>query len=464
MRPVLANLGFILQIAGLLMIIPILASFYFNETQSLISFFITAIVFFGTGFLMNAFSVREKLNFISSCILLTSVFFLLGLIGSIPYLYTNVFGDTTFLSRFSDSYFESISGYTTTGLTMLKDVDNLPKSMILYRALTQLIGGIGIVFILLAFFYPTNELTKLGRVLGLEKITEGIKKVFTHVLFVYVIYALIFIFVLYLFFGDFLNSISLAFTTISTGGFSPVTNFSNLIINGSNWLIAFMLILGATNFMIHYKLFRGRFKHIFKAEFVAFLIIILLAFIGISMLSGLDISTSFFHTVSASTNSGFSFMNLQALNEQTKLIMIFIMLVGGMTISTAGGIKILRLLIFLKSIPWVLRKLIFNRKEPLELEGREFSDKDVLTHLIVPFITVFVLFVSTWVFTLYGYSFTDSLFDTTSAMSTTGYTTGIITTNLPVELKWWTVVLMVLGRIEIIPFLVTLTSIKPRKK
>lgn len=454
MRPVLANLGFVLQIAGMLMVLPILLGFYYNETQPLISFFITALVFFGSGFLFNVFSERTELNFKSSCILITVVFFLLGLIGSIPYLYNNVFHDSV-TSQFTDSFFESISGYTTTGLTFITNIDSLPKSLIFYHGLTQWIGGIGIVFILLAFFYPSGSIIELVRVLGFEKIKEGIKRVLTHVLFIYTVYVLVFISILY-FLGlkDVLISVSLLFSTIATGGFSPVTNFSELLVNNRIWVLSLVMIIGAMNFFIHDKLIRGKVRKIFTKELIMFILVILFSWLLVSAISGLGFISSLFHVISASTTTGFNFISFSGLNESTKLIFVLLMLIGGMSLSTAGGVKILRLLLFFKSVPWIIKKLLLDKREPLILGDTTFHDKDVFVHLLIPLIAISILFVSAFVFSLNGFSFSDSLFETTSAFSTTGLSVGLTTASLPVALKWWLTLLMVIGRVEIIPFLV----------
>ncbi|MCK5332883.1 MAG: hypothetical protein KAJ24_00070, partial [Candidatus Aenigmarchaeota archaeon] len=167
MRPVLANMGLVLQIAGILVAFPIMMGFLYNETQAIIALFITGFTFFSTGFILNALSIRQWLDFHQSCILLTGTFFVLGFIGSIPYFCLNVFNDTSISARFVNSFFESISGYTTTGFTLITNIDALPRSIVFYRSFTHLVGGLGIVLIMLAFFYRGKTLEHLTKVINL---------------------------------------------------------------------------------------------------------------------------------------------------------------------------------------------------------------------------------------------------------------------------------------------------------
>jgi len=152
MKTLLANMGFVLQISGIFLLIPIIASFIFNETLATIALFITATGFLALGFILNALCEKKELSFKQSCTLIVLVFVTLSLIGAIPYFYINT-SDVSMLQKVTDSIFESTSGFTTTGYSEIPDVSTLPQSIILYRSLTQFIGGVGIVLVLIAFFY-----------------------------------------------------------------------------------------------------------------------------------------------------------------------------------------------------------------------------------------------------------------------------------------------------------------------
>ena len=163
-KRLLANLGFLLQIAGLLTIFPICIALIFNETQAVISLFLACVVFLGAGFLSNALCERKYLDFKGSNFLFIATFIVLPLIGALPYFYLDLnpepaiklFGSSNIIDTFTNSLFESVSGFTTTGFSFIPTPETLPISIRIYRSLTELMGGVGIVFLLLAFLNPRN--------------------------------------------------------------------------------------------------------------------------------------------------------------------------------------------------------------------------------------------------------------------------------------------------------------------
>ena len=485
MRPVIANLGFVSQAAGLLMILPIISAFYYDyaEVRPLISFFIASFSFFAAGFLFNALSIRAEMSLKHSCQLIALAFFLLALIGSIPYLYIGVFRHENPLTQLSHCFFESMSGYTSTGLTVITNISDLPKSLILYRGLSQWIGGIGIVFLLLAFFFPSESMsiTSLGRTIGLDltkarslaKINEELKRVMLHVILIYFVYMLVFgaaTYLLLAFFtpilsrADIVTPTSLMFAAFATGGFSPVTDFLGIVNKPIIFLLIAAMMIGGVNFIIHDRIFSGRFKEALTREFILYIILILIFGFLISYVAKLDYTTSFFNVVSASTTTGYCTLDMEKLGESTKLLFTTIMLIGGMSLSTTAGIKILRLMFIFKAIPWTIRRLAFGLTEPLKLEGKELGEPEVFVHLLLPLISIALILVSAFVFTLYKFDLVNSLFEVTSAYSGTGLSVGIVKADLALGLKWLLVPLMLIGRIEVVVFLVALTRAPKAQK
>jgi len=457
MKPVLANLGFILQINGLLTVIPVMIAFYFNESPALESFFVTVVVCLIAGFLLNALCERKELDFRYSCMLLTITYLLVGLVGCIPYVYLNIFATEDPVSLFTNAYFESISGYTTTGFSVIADVDVLPKSILFYRSMTQWIGGIGIIFILLAFFYPSEEITHFIKTVGIERIGRSLKTLLAFILLVYTVYLTIFTLVLcFTFIADPVKAVSLVFSSLTTGGFSPLKDPSKLADYQVGFILVILMIAGALNFRTHYWVLNRQFRRAFTKEFRLFLVIITLAAIAMYWLTGLDPYNVLFHTVSASSTTGFQFIDLARLGINAKLVLILLMLIGGCTFSTAGGIKVLRLIIFLKAIPWLVKRAVSKKVEPFKLEGTIMGDIDVLFSLTIPVLALALVSISVPIFYLNGYSLIDSLFEVTSAFATAGLSAGIVSISLPLGLKWLLVILMVLGRIEVVPLLITL--------
>lgn len=464
MRPVLANLGFVLQLGGIFTIIPIIIAFIYNEINALVSLLLTGFSFFAIGFIMNMFSIREDLDFRSSCTLLTATFFLLSFVGSIPYFYLNIFNDDNLFLRLTNNYFESVSGYTTTGLTLIENPDLIPRSIIFYRSMTHLIGGLGIVFILLTFFYKGTAVRALSRLTNLARVTNEFKKSFIRVLEIYSIYIIIFtILFLILGAGDIVNASGFVFGTLMTGGFSP-TEMVNISIFPFNIVFIILMIFGATSFFVHYRIIRGQLKRAITQEFLIFIILILFVSIFLTIFYKIDPMTSLFNVASASTTSGFYTINMTKMEESLKVVFVILMLIGGMGFSTAGGLKIFRLIMYIKSIPWAIRKFITKHYSKIYFDNRKFVFGDIVFALIYLLFTITLILISAFIFNIHGFGFVDSLFETTSAFATVGLSVGITSLKLMPLLKWLLIILMVFGRIEIIPFFVALSSLKSRRK
>jgi len=448
MKALIANLGFIFQIAGLLMVIPIVTAHYYSEQEPMIAFLITSLSFFSAGFLMNALSERKELDYKTSCLLVLLTFVLISLLGTIPYFYLKIFNSQNILEDFINSYFESVSGFTTTGLTFL-DSKDLPKSLVLYRSLTQWIGGIGIVYLILAFFYEESIANGIAEAIGIKKFLTKIKSSIIEVLFIYSFYTLFFFSVLY-FLGikDFVTNISLVFSGLSTGGFMPSVDANPQIIIS---LIAIMII-GATSFEIHHALIFRKWHRIKFSEILTFLILIIIATLAFYYLYPSDIISSLFKTVSATTTTGFAFESIGNIPETLKLIFIALMFIGGCTFSTSGGIKVYRLIFLFKSIEIAV-------KEKLGMENKE-DTKEALISLLTISLSILIVFISAFIFTLHDYPFVDSLFQCVSAYSTSGLSLNL---NLNATLKSILIALMIVGRVEIFTFLVAISKYKQSK-
>jgi trk system potassium uptake protein TrkH len=460
MRALLANMGFVLQISGIFMVFPIILSFIDNEIVATVGLFITATIFLILGFLFNAFCERRTLSYKSSCGLIVLVFVFLSLIGSIPYMYIN-FSNGNIIQNISDSVFESASGYTTTGFSVMPNLSALPKSIIFYRALTQFIGGVGIVLVMLSFFYPEAKLQDFARGMGFSK-DQKIKKTFLLIIITYCAYtAIMLILSLLLGYHDVVNAISFLFSAISTGGFAPVNDITSVATAfPMNAILVITMIFGAANFFVIAGLFKGRLKSFITSETSVFLVIAVFA-IGVAvMFFGLSTADAIFHIISAMSTTGFSYLSVVNFSEGFKFFLIFLMLIGGASFSTAGGIKIYRFVLIFKASQKAVYESITGREFPIKLFGREYTNSAVNQAGVVVFLMIGVVFLSAFVVSSYGYPLVNALFETTSAAATTGLSVGIITPSLNVELKWLFVILMILGRIEILPVLIIFSKIK----
>ncbi|MEM0333157.1 MAG: potassium transporter TrkG, partial [Candidatus Aenigmatarchaeota archaeon] len=252
--------------------------------------------------------------------------------------------------------------------------------------------------------------------------------------------------------------ISIVFSGLSTGGFSPVKNLQLFGSNALNLIVAVM-ITGGISFYIHHSIFFKKFSNLKSEELLIFLIIIFLFSILFFIYSGLDYFTSLFHVTSATTATGFSFLDLNNLQQPLKVLLMMLMFIGGSSFSTSGGIKIYRILIFFKSIGYTIRKKL-GYEDKLLVEGREVSDNEILLHLINVFLSIILVFICSFIFSLYGHNFLDSVFECVSAFSNAGLSTGIVSIHLNFIEKLLLILLMGIGRVEAIVFFIAIFRVK----
>lgn len=465
MRPVLANMGLVMQLAGILIALPIGMGFMYNESQAIISLFITSFAFFFFGFFLNTMSVREDLDFKQSCVLLTGVFFVFGIIGAIPYIWLNAFNDADIGSRMLNSFFESVSGFTTTGFSLIQDPGVLPRSLMFYRSFTHLIGGLGIVFLLLAFFYTGSTLENMSRVMNFVRVTDNIKKSLVLILIVYTFYIILFSGIFYLMgLKNMADTISVVLSSLMTGGFSPVTDFSPYSTHSAGILVMVIMIFGATSFIMHYRLLTGNLRKVLTKEFIVFLGISFLGAIVLMVLYPLDFYTTLFHVLSASSGTGFSTIDFSRMPEKPKTVYILLMLIGGMSFSTAGGIKILRLMLFFKSICFSMRTEEGKDEDGITIDGIKYPKNTVISNLTLIIVSLAFVLGFGVLFWFSGFGLVDSMFEVTSAFGTVGLSAGIATKALAAHLKIALIILMIAGRVEALPFLVAFSEIKQLRR
>lgn len=454
MKSVLPNLGFVLQTTGLATLLAAPVAAIYSEQVPLISILTTALAFLVTGFLLNAFSRRRTLDFRLSCLMVIMAYSLIGVLGAVPYVYTNAFSDAAIGDRLVNGIFESISGYTTTGFTVATSLDSLPRSIVFYRALTQWIGGINIVFIFLFFFYSNRTAEEVGRAVGLNHVTATMRKSYLRVVLIYTLYTILFVGVFFaLGLRDPVNTISLVFSGLSTGGFLPVNDLSGLSPPVYGGFIVLM-VAGATSFSIHYGFFSRKFEKIMIIEFLAMITFITVAF-GITVGTGPSPLEVLFHVTSASSTTGFSFINFESMNESAKILFVILMFAGGSAFSTAGGVKMIRVLVFFAAIPWAIKSVIKGQLEQFTFQGKEFRPADILSWWLILLLGGFSIVLFSLILSFNGYPFLNSIFEITSALSNTGLSTGIAS-GVPDGLKILFMLAMVLGRVEIITVLIAL--------
>ena len=459
---ILANLGFLLQTAGLLSVIPIAVGFIFNENQPLISLFITCIAFLGVGFLLNALCERKDLDFKSSSALLLSAFLILPLIGSIPYLYMDPFNSANPMDLFTNSYFESVSGFTTTGFSFIANTDTLPRCLLVFRSLTELMGGVGVVFLVLAFFQSKRGMPKLGGALGIDNLARNLKRMFFFVLAIYGIYIAVFTALFYLAGYRDLVVTGTFVVDMITGGFSPnPAQFQQYLFFVPQILMILLMFLGSVNFAFNYHLLTGKIKKILSLEVGVFLAIILAASITLVFAANIGFLDSVFHVVSMASSTGVSYVDISAFNSNAIAILITVMAVGGCAFSMAGGIKVSRLLTFGEAASQKLNIDIHQSNQENHEKAGNSADAFSAVASILLFVVLLVVFAL--LFSTIGVSFSDALFEVGSALSTTGASMGATTVAMPLAYKWLMIAAMTIGRVEFLTILIVLVPLSVKK-
>jgi len=460
------NLGLILQFNGLLYTVPAVFAILTAEEPQAVGILLGAFISLGLGFIFSNIKGEEKLDYGSLSILVVISFLMLGAIGSIPYLYLHqqLFPDQDIITKIVSSYFESISAITTTGLTVFGDPAVLPRSLIFYRAITQWFGGIGIVFFILLFLNTPNAYSRaLDAFGGFARLASSSRGTFLHVMRIYGMYTGLFMLLLAtLGFMDPFAAVIISLTGISTGGMTHTANLGNELTPTAFWLVIMLMIVGATSFPIHERLWRKKAGGTFSTEFKLFLLYLAVVSLLAIMLANTqnlsDIGGLAFHIVSAASTTGFQIGQLVTLNPVARLIIALVMFVGGCSFSTAGGIKFIRMLVAFKSIPWLVKNNVLPSSAVtlVKIGKNVFFEKEIAYVMLTIFIGTSTILVGSAVLTLTGSSFLNSLFESISAFSSTGLSTGITSMTMPDFAKIVLVFEMIVGRVEIIPVLITI--------
>ena len=504
-KPVLGNLGILLQFSGILLVVPAFLGTTLGESSSIVGIFFAVVGLSFAGFFLTNIGEKGPMNLKQASIFIVSGFILLSLFGSIPYIYINPFGSNTGgVVLFVNSFFESASGFTTGGLSIISDPDSLPVSLNFYHSYTQWVGGLSFVYLVMILFFPERKLSAMKSVLGGGLLR--VRELLITIVGIFTAYTLILI-LMFIFLGQTgtLDAISLAFATITGGGFLPLSNIITPEHPERLAILTVGMILSALPFAFHYHIFSRKgllTRKTISIEVTVFLIMITAAIPIFYLLSQgkADIYSSIFHIISGSTTTGFQYLNIQSLPYTAKILLTLMMLVGGTAFSTAGGIKVGRFILLYqeltksskaknrgtttttspetytsssissttnpyRSTEFMTRLQDEHRKSNLEglVEQQARALKRISSILskkvIREILTVIALYVIVALITGSVLSFLtnsrleDAMFEAVSAISTTGLTAGITSVNLDVFSKLLLATNMILGRFEIIAIL-----------
>ena len=458
---VAANSGAVMIGIGIMCLIPLIFDFIFLEFD-VISFLAPAAISITLGFLLRDYFGKmdeKKIRLKHGMIISSYAWLWASLIGGLTIaLATNI--------PIIDGVLESMSALTGTGITIFSNVEILPYSILFFRAFEQWIGGLGVVIMVISVLSkPGSVSSKLFESEGGERIKPSVKTTLEKTIKIYVIYSVAG-FVLYVLAGmPLFDSLCNTFTIISTGGMSVKNANIGFYHDDMIYFISMILmILGATSFLVHYKVIKSKGRSIINdLQFKIIITVIACVTVMLYFISNIVPMELLFTVVSAITTTGASITPAQTMAGWPSFALICIMclmLTGGSSGSTVGAIKLERMIIFFKGIYRHIREILSpeGRVVVVKLNGHKLNEKTIAQ--AGNFITLYMMIIMfTWaIYCLYGYDPFYSLFTAISLQGNNGLDLGIISNTLDPVLKIVSMFSMWVGRLEIYPVLITLRT------
>lgn len=469
--------GYMVLVISSLMIIPLITSLIFQEWNTVLDFIISSVISLIVGLSLTMIGMRTKasktnVHWKHGFAVAALSWIILTFLCAIPY---RLSGHT---KSFLDACFDVMSGFTTTGLVMLQDIDHISNGLNMWRHMLTFIGGQGMVVLGLTFLLKeTGGAYKMyvgeGKDIELLPNVKGTARQIWKISIIYMIIGTGALWIIGVVIG--LNPISAFFhgfyifaSAWSTGGFAP--NTQNIMYYHSmlyETVAVVFFILGSLNFGLHYAIWHGKRKEIVKnievqSFFVTSFLACILAMVGLAKLNVYPDAVSAFRRVvfnvlSAHTTTGFGGVYARQFalewGDFGVLIMVIVMLIGGSACSTAGGFKGLRVGIVFKGLIMDVRKLLSSERSMKVYKFHHIKEQILEDGLIkssaIIIICYMVMFsIGTLLGTYYGFSFADSAFEAASVSGNVGLTIGVTTPAIPPLLKVYYIVAMYLGRLE----------------
>ena len=466
-KTVFFTLGILQIILGVFMFIPIIFQFIYAEVDS--SFFGASLVTIIFGFLFFLSNLdHEKRLSLQQAFLVTALSWLsIAIFGSLPF----IFSDLNF--SFTNAFFESMSGITTTGSTIISNLNEMPRSILLWRAILQWLGGIGIIIMAITLMPIMNvggmQLFKISNNDSSEKILPKSKEIALRLIYIYT--ALTFLCgLIYKILGmSFFDSLTHSMTTIATGGFSNY-NESIAFFNSVSIEISAMIfiILGSLPFIAYIKFIGGNRKILLNDpqiktffQIIIFSVIILSIYLLISGVSDLNFRAVSFNVVSILTGTGYVNAEFDQWGSFTLILFLGLMFIGGCAGSTTCGVKIFRIQILYLFIVNQLKKIIYPKGVfVLKYDQNPVDNKFISSIISFIYMYLVIFFTLTALLSLTGLDFITSISGAATSISNVGPGLGNIIgpngdfSSLPDVSKWILTLGMILGRLELFAILV----------
>ena len=468
-KTVFFTLGVLQIILGLSMIIPIITQFIFNELDAgFISSGIVCIIF-GILFFLSNLDHNKKLN-LQQAFLLTSLSWItIAIFGSLPFVFSSL------NLSFTDAFFESMSGITTTGSTIITNLDSTPKAILLWRALLQWLGGIGIIVMAITLMPIMNvggmQLFKISASHNAEKIFPKSKEISLKLITIYLSLTII-CSIFYNIFGmNFFDSVTHSMTTIATGGFS---NYNESIGYFDSTLIEFtsiiFIFLGSLPFIAYIKFLNGdkkifftdsQIRLFFKITLISIIILIFYLILKNGNLDETNIISLSFNVISILTGTGYVTEDFSNWGNFSIIFFLVLMFIGGCAGSTTCGIKIFRIQILYQFISNQLKKIVYPRGVFLiKYEKNNIDDKFMSSIISFIYLYIIIFFIITALLSISGLDFVTSISGAATSISNVGPGIGENIgpngnfSQLSSSSKWILSLGMIMGRLEIFAILI----------
>jgi len=483
---ILKVLGILLMIEGLFMLVCLIPSVYYepdfyrnlsllNPKHDFLPMLVTGLVTLSAGaglFLSNKKLNQNSIGKREGYIIVTLAWVFISIFGSLPYMLSGV------APTFADAFFETMSGFTTTGASVFTSVEDIPKGVLFWRSLTHWIGGMGIIVLSLAVL-PILGIGGMqlfvAEVPGVtpDKLTPRITETAKNLWVIYVV--LTFACTIMLMFGgmSLYDSLCHSFATLATGGFGTkndsVASFSPYI---QYVLIAFMYLAGI-NFSLHFFIFKRKFRQVFSNDELknyTFIILSAALIIGIALLlignssAEKSIRDSLFTVVSIITTTGFVSADYLLWPKHTWIIILLLMFIGGCAGSTGGGIKVVRIVLLFRNSRMELKRLIHPQAIiPVRLNGKSIPQPIIFNVLAFFLLYIITFAIGSLIISIMGLNFESAIGAVASSLGNIGPGFGTVGPVLnyggvPEAGKWLLSFMMLLGRLELFTVFILFSS------
>lgn len=473
-RSVLSAVGMLAAFMGLTMLLPAAVSAAYREPAAALALAESAGLTAGIGWLAyRRFGPITEISIRDGFAIVTMAWVAIAATGSLPYVLSGS------IPSFTGAFFETMSGFTTTGATVVTDIDRLPRGVLLWRSQTQWMGGMGIIVLSVAIL-PVLGIGGMqllsAEIPGLapDRLRPRLRQTASLLWGVYVLLTVAEALLLWIGGMTLFEAVNHAFTTMATGGFSTedasIAAFPSPFLQ---YVVAVFCVLAGVNFTLHYSWMIGRWKAVARnRELGIYLMLIAIATVALFLIvylpgavSGIEASfrAAFFHVASIMTTTGYATVDYDQWSPAARVLLLLLMLIGGCTGSTAGSVKVLRYMLVAKQARVAMRRLLHPQGVFVhKMDGRIVSE-DVMAS-VSGFLLLYLAAFAAGVMglALLGIDTATSVGATAATLGNVGPGFGLVGpsltyASLPGAALWMLSFLMLLGRLELFTVLILFT-------